>query len=56
MGVSNVFKYLCTGTGTGGGVKVAWANLYPLSQLHFVPPVIKKALCHRQVVRSAIAA
>lgn len=37
-------------------MRVARANLYPLSQLHFVPPVIKKAVCHRQVVYSAVAA
>lgn len=56
MGVGNPSKYLWTGTGTGGGVRVARANLYPLSQLHFMPPVIKKAVCHRQVVYSAVAA
>lgn len=35
---------------------MAQANLYPLSQLHFMPPVIKKAVCHRQVVYSTMAA
>lgn len=56
MGVSNLFKYLWTGTGSGGGVGMAQANLYPLSQLYFMPSLIKKAVCHRQVFYSAVAA